>query len=669
LKKKFNLGNINQLIEKRPYCSILVILLLALFQVIFFTKALKFDNASQVFIFSNYISQCIQNDIFPYWNPYIHLGSPFYGDLVSRYHYPPIWLFSYTTGYSFFSLHIEFFLVYLGTAIGAYKFFSLFHKAILLNITFSIVLGLSGFMLGHAQHLWIITSFCFFIWNLFFLYKVIIYDESRFAIPLGISLAFSLLGGYSPMCFIQLYLYLGLGFYLLFKTENYKSIAYLLGSGVIFTILCSGYFYSLALTFNKITRTDGVSLELANGNPFSPWSFVTLIHPGFIISDSGLFNTDLSMRSAYLGALFLPLFFYGCRYLPRKYFWTLISISILFFAFSLGHYSWFRTLLYHYVPLMNYFQYSALFRFVPELLLLSISITSAYHIVEHKAWVKFSNILYYYLPFYGLFFVSVLIYFALNTPSWHRLLEFSLIMTIFTAIALLATQYTLKRSVSDETKKIFLCLCILLDMIGTTQVLAPLLVYNRKLSVYRFQEIYAQYNRSFDYIATEELINYSSYSNRHIDSFLNNGNFLIKTPTIHGYDNYKLKKYYEWKSILDIDRHRFVYTSNKTSQVDLTRFSPNQMSANINSKVRDTCTLLQNYFTGWTATVNGQRRAFIPDSFFPKIVLEPGISRVEFNYDKPEIKQLHYLQMGALFLLSLLFIILELNKRRKSRAL
>jgi hypothetical protein len=242
-------------------------------------------------------------------------------------------------------------------------------------------------------------------------------------------------------------------------------------------------------------------------------------------------------------------------------------------------------------------------------------------------------------------------------------------MTIFPATALLAIQYTLKKSVSDETKKIVLCFCILIDIVGTTQVLAPLLVYNRKPSVYRFQEIYAQYNRSFDFIPNEELINYSSYSNRHIDSFLINGNFLIKTPTIQGYDNYKLKKYYEWKSIPDIDRHRFVYTSNKTSQVDLTRFSPNQMSANINSKVRDTCTLLQNYFTGWTATVNGQRRAFIPDSFFPKIVLEPGISRVEFNYDKPKIKQLHYLQMGALFLLSLLFIILEFNKRIKSRVL
>ena len=650
-----------------PYVSILVILLIALFQIFFFTKALKFDNASQIFIFSNYISQCIQEGIFPYWNPYIHLGSPFYGDLVSRYHYPPIWLFSYTTGYSFFSLHIEFFLVYLGTAIGAFKFSSLFHKDVFLNITFSVVLALSGFMLGHAQHLWIITSFCFFIWNLFFIYKVIVYSENRFAIPLGIGLAFSLLGGYSPMCFIQFYLYLSFGFYLLFKTKNYKSIVYLLGSGIIFGILCSGYFYSLALTFDSITRTEGVSLESANGNPFSPWSFITLIHPGFIISDSGLFQTDLSMRNAYLGALFIPLFIYGYRFLPRKFFFTLTSISILFFAFSLGHHSWFRTLLYDYIPLMNYFQYSALFRFVPELLLLIISLSSAYHIVQHKAWDKFLDILHYYLPFYGLFFICTLIYFVMHTPSLHRLLEFTLILTIFPTLALFVTRYALKKTVSDETKKIVLCICILVDMVGTTQVLAPLLVYNRKLSVYRFQEIYFQYNRNFDFLPTEEIVNYSPYANIHIDSFFINGNFLIKTPTIHGYDNYKLKKYYEWMPITDIARHRFIFTSNSSSQVDLIRFSPNQMSANINSKVIDTCTLLQNYFTGWTAKVNGQNKNFIPDSFFPKIVLEPGISRVEFNYEKPEIRQLHYLQMGALFILSLLFFILEYTKRRKSR--
>lgn len=669
MKKKFNLGKLFLLIEKHPYVSICGLLVTALFQVVFFTKALKFDNASQIFIFSNYISQCVQDGIFPYWNPYIHLGSPFYGDLVSRFHYPPIWLFSYTTGYSFFSLHIEFFLVYLGTAIGAYKFFSLFYKDILLNITFSLVLALSGFMLGHAQHLWIITSFCFFIWNLFFLYKIIVYNENRYCIPLGIGLAFSLLGGYSPMCFIQLYLYLSFGFYLLFKTKNYKSIFYLLGSVIIFAILCSGYFYSLLLTFDKITRTDGVSLELSNRNPFSPWSFVTLIHPGFIISDSGLFQTDLSMRNAYLGAFFLPLFIYGYRYLSRKVFWTLTGISILFFAFSLGHYSWFRSLLYHYVPLMNYFQYSALFRFVPEILLLFLSLSSAHHIIQHKTWDKFWNILRYYLPFYGFFVSSTLIYFAMHTLSLHRFLEFTLILTIFPAIAFLSICYALRKSMSDETKKIVLCFCILLDLIGTTQVLTPLLVYNRLQSVYHFQDLYNQYNRDFNAVPNNELINYSPYANKHIDSFLINGNFLIKTPTVHGYDNYKLRKYNDWISQPNIAHHRFIYTSNQTSQIDLIRFSPNQMIAKINSISKDTCTLLQNYFPGWTAIVNGQQRDFIEDSFFPKIVLEPGANSVEFNYEKPVIKKLHYFQMSALFLFSLLFLILEFNKRRKVRNL
>ena len=180
-------------VRRNPIIIIIIAIVLALFQVVFFTKALKFDNASQIFIFSNYISQCIQNDIFPYWNPYLHLGSPFYGDLVSRFHYPVIWLFSYTTGYSFFSLHIEFFFVVLGVAIGSYKLFRLFNLDEFTGMSFSIVLALSGFMLGHAQHLWIITSFCFFIWNVYFLIQILKFTRNINFITLVIGLAFSLL--------------------------------------------------------------------------------------------------------------------------------------------------------------------------------------------------------------------------------------------------------------------------------------------------------------------------------------------------------------------------------------------------------------------------------------------------------------------------------------------
>lgn len=650
--------------KKNPIVFIVLSIIVALFQIVFFTKALKFDNASQIYIFSNYISQCVQSDIFPYWNPYLHLGSPFYGDLVSRFHYPLIWLFSYTTGYSFFSLHIEFFLVFLGVAIGSYKLLALFEIDRYVSVCFGVVLALSGFMLGHAQHLWIITSFCFFIWNLYFLFQILQFNKSLYLIPLGIGLAFSLLGGYSPMCFIQFYIYIFLGIYLLYKYRNFKSILFLFLSIMIFGVLCSGYFYSLYLTFPHITRTDGVSLAIANSHPFSPLSFLSFFFPGIVITDSGLFHTDLSMRNAYLGVFLLPFLFYLFRFhYNRKLLW-LSWISILFLGFSLGHYTPLRTLLYHYVPFMNYFNYSSIFRFFPLMVLSFFCALSLSQISRNNHWIVFRKILVWFLPFFIVAFIVVLWQLSFYTPSLHRFLEFNLIQFIFPFLALIIASFGLKKLKSNDHKKYLICFCIVIDMVGTTQVLSPLLVYYRKKSVFEFHHHYNTYNRDFNFIPDREIINYSHYTNPHMDSFLINGNLLIKTPTIEGYNNYKLRKFHEVVRIPNITKHKFIYTADSNSKVILTRFSPNQMKANIYSQGIDTCVLLQNYFQGWTAKVNGKTVPLIKDNYFPKLLLSAGQNEVEFNYEMPIIKFLHKLQMWSLAILVSLFIFLRFRVLR-----
>jgi hypothetical protein len=662
-------NKIQEISKRYPLIIIFLVISLAMFQVVFFTKALKFDNASQIFIFSNYISQCVQSDIFPYWNPYLHLGSPFYSDLVSRFHYPLIWLFSYTTGYNFFTLHIEFFLVVIGTAIGSYKLLLLFKVDYLISVSFSIVMALSGFMLGHSQHLWIITSFCFFIWNLYFLFQILQFNKSIYFIPLGIGLAFSLLGGYSAMCFIQFYIYIFIGSYLLYKYRSLKSIAFIVLSVLIFAILCSGFFYSLYLTYPQITRTDGVPLAMANSHPFSPLSFLTFLFPGVIISDSGLFQTDLSMRAAYLGVFLLPLLYYIFRYSDSRKLLVLALVSILFFGFSLGFYTPLRSLLYDYVPFMNYFTYSSIFRFFPLMLLTLICALSLQHISQNNHWYILKKLLVRFLPFYILSFIVVLILLGLKTPSLHRFIEFNLIQFIFPFLALIIAYFGLIKLKSNDHRKYLICICILLDMVGTTQVLSPLLVYYRKKSVFDFHRHYHNYNRDFNFIPNKEIINYSHYTNPHMDSFLVNGNLLIKTPTIEGYNNYKLRKFYEVARIPNITKHKFIYTADSNSKVLLTRFSPNQMKARVFAKNKDTCILLQNYFQGWTAKVNGSNVPLIKDPYFPKLLLSAGQNEVEFNYEMPRIKFLHKLQMWSLAILVSLFIFLRFRVFRNQYSL
>jgi len=648
-----------------PYFLILIVLLIALLQVIFFVKALKFDNTSQIFIFSNYISQCVADDIFPYWNPYIHLGSPFYGDLVSRFHYPLVWLFSYTTGYSFFMLHIEFFLVFFMTAVGFYKLLTLYSCHDLINAAMGITLSLSGFMLGHAQHLWIITSFCFFIWALYFIVKIIRVQEYAYVIPLGISLAFSLLGGYAGMNIILFYIYIVVCIYWMYQYKNFRSFFFLSVSIVVFLSLSIGFLYSLHAVFPYVTRTEGVSLDLANNNPFSPWSFLTLLNPGFIISDSGLFQTDLSMRNAYIGVFFFPVLAYSFRYLPLRKWGIVVLFSILFFGFSLGHYTCLRSWLYENVPLMNYFQYSALFRFVPVVLLIVLIWEGICDIIENKRWEIFRKVVLFFLPMYCILLVAFAIYFARHSSNVHRMLEFISILSIFPCAAMIGIIWGLKK-LSDSNQKVWLIVgCMVLDMVGTTQVLGPLLIFNRQGSVYEFQRYYNQFNRDFKFVPNEKIKNYRQYANEYIDGYLTNGNFLIKTPTIGGYDNYKLLQYYEVSRIPNISDHEFIYTIDSTSIVKLTKFSPNQMSAIIQTKKVDTGYLLQNFFSGWSAKLNGRQVPLLHDNYFPKIELSKGENIVEFNYDMPIVKTLHVIQLFLLFIFIFIFFIIRCVIRKK----
>lgn len=646
-------------IRKYSYWIILAFLSIALFQIFFATKALKFDNASQIFIFSNYLSQCVQADIFPYWNPYLHLGSPFFGDLVSRFHYPVIWFFAYTTGYSFFSLHLEFVLVFVGVAFGAYKIFRLYSPYSAVNVSFSIVLALSGFMTGHSQHLWIITSFCFFVWSIYFILQIVAFNRRVYCIPLSISLAFSLLGGYAPMCFIQFYIYLVFCMFLILKFKNYRAFLYLAISAALFFLLCSGYFYALYLTFAKITRTHGVDLTTANSQPFSPWSFVTFLNPGFLISDAGLFQTDLSMRNAYTGVFMLPLVYIAFKFLSSRMAWIILFIILLFFGFSLGYYTPLRTWLYEFVPLMNYFNYSAIFRFVPITILVFLSWYGLYCIYRHALWDTYRKLLFRFLLLYLVSVLCIAYFFSMYTNSLHRFLEFLSILTLFPFVAMVISIYSLKKLRNNDYKLYCFCFFIILDMVGTTQVLAPQLMYNRLVSAYQFQHYYQKYNRSFDFIPQRTIKEYSHYANVYIDSFLVNGNFILKTPSIYGYNNYKLRKYYALCKHPEILKQRFIFTSDTQSKVILTRFSPNQMTATIYAQQEDTCFLLQNLFRGWSARINKQSVDLLDDDYFPKVKLHKGENKVEFNYALPMVRKLHFFQLAFLSLLVFLFFFIR----------
>ena len=61
-----------------------------------------------------HIGECMQNGIFPYWNPYQDLGYPIHADPSSGTWYPLVWLIGSSVGYTVYTIGFEYFIHVFG---------------------------------------------------------------------------------------------------------------------------------------------------------------------------------------------------------------------------------------------------------------------------------------------------------------------------------------------------------------------------------------------------------------------------------------------------------------------------------------------------------------------------------------------------------------------------
>src|SRR5512140_489285 len=95
---------------KSPVFIILAIAILAFWPISFLIYTFKWDMLDVVLPFRYFAGECIQNGVFPLWNPYQLTGSPIYADMQYPLWSPEVWLVGLTTGYSIYVLHFLFIL-------------------------------------------------------------------------------------------------------------------------------------------------------------------------------------------------------------------------------------------------------------------------------------------------------------------------------------------------------------------------------------------------------------------------------------------------------------------------------------------------------------------------------------------------------------------------------
>ncbi len=350
-----------------PILLILIVPVLALWQVSFCVNTMKWDVMDYYFPTRYFMSECFASHTIPWWCPYIHFGYPFYADPQSGFWYPIDFLIALTIGYNAYTLQAEFIAHLVIAAFGMYKLLQTLGISKEASSVTSVIYPLGGFFIGHASHptlvigmTWIPYVFHYFISGL---------EQPKFFrfIITGLVLALCLTGGYVVFFVFACYTMGGIFLWHIFKNrqqKNYIRKNILFGFALLFTflLLSGGYLFSLYQVFPFLKRADALSLEVVNLNSLSPKSLVSFLFPFASLANTTFFDTDITMRNIYSGLLLVPLIAVGIVGGTRKRNLILLACGSFCLAAAMGKYLPVRAWLYYTLPFMKMFRHSSIFR-------------------------------------------------------------------------------------------------------------------------------------------------------------------------------------------------------------------------------------------------------------------------------------------------------------------
>ncbi|HOZ68041.1 MAG TPA: hypothetical protein PLU11_03195 [Chitinophagaceae bacterium] len=353
----------------QDYLFIIVLALLAYWPVSFMLFSVKNDAINYFLAMRYNTSEAIQSGHFPLWSPYINLGYPLHGDMQSGTWNPVVLVMSLVRKYDIYWLQLETIITIIISGCSFYKLLSHFQLSRVILLAGSAAYMLNGYITDAGQFLnWLYAAAYL---PLVVLYAIRSFEQfsTRDAFLLGVSFSLMLLSAY-PADFILLgYL---LTAYFLFSVFRYKKDSGLIKSFtrclkpaliavVSFALICLPAILSYLPFLASIRRGNGVELDVALSNSFSPVNFISVLTPWPTQRLNWEQYTDPLIRNSYMGLIPLVFLITYFRQKSKKtfvqYFFT--GTLIFFLLFSLGKAGGLRVLSYYTLPLLDSFRHPA----------------------------------------------------------------------------------------------------------------------------------------------------------------------------------------------------------------------------------------------------------------------------------------------------------------------
>jgi hypothetical protein len=711
--------------NKKGILLLFLVTIIAFWQIAFLQNGMKWDFVDAFLPSRYFFSESILNYQFPLWNPYLLYGTPIFADLVSVFN-PEFWIVGNLLGYSNITLQYMFLAYILVAGVSFFWFLKQFDADDKLSLGLSVAYMLSGFAVGHAQHLAFVSGFAILPFVLASYFKFVRQLNKPTLLQLAIALFLMIYASYPGLTIITGYflLYIFICKLVVKRTDKSylkKALIYhlvLAGIVVLFsTVLIIAYFQGAPF----LSRYGGLTLELAQKHPFSFKSVLSFLLPMPTGADSAHFETDVSVANGYWGIVSLVLFLFAVTKKVRN---TESYVILLFGVFSLlvsfGDRFFLREFLYRYFPLMNMFQYPGLFRaftifgflaftginlkpddfiqmdrkrliLISGSLVLFLLILFGYSAIKPESFAffnpdqtfteeLFSATLFDAVILQGIIQILLLLAFvfsALKIKNYNHFVTALLIL--FVSDGIVSTQLNIHYTVVGDVNPVKFHRYLKSSPKGFP---APELHPIGENSDRNAQNEFIWMNNNvfpkkvtFDGLVSFKLDGYARLSVNYPELL----EAIKKEPVVYLSDDVRedttIKNFKSNTVFLANEDYKEpegkIFGSNKNDWLTISDFSPKHIEIETLTKQPQLLVYQQNYFTGWNVFVNGEKQELLKSNFAHMAVLVPqGEHTVRFEYRNQSIKFAFYFSYLMFFILIVLSVWFYLNKNpeRKNQA-
>jgi len=715
-------------VKTHPFIWLAFFAILAYWQIAFMKYGFKWENIDIILPLRAFVSNCLIQGEFPFWNPYQQGGYPIFADLKSVFS-PEIWLIGSSIGYSVFTFHFLFIIYVFIAGVSSFRLLNAVLNNRRIAAIGSIIYMLSGFIVQHGHDLSKVIAAAWFPFAFHFFLRLFMVPSLKSSILASLFFYLLIASGYIPLSIILAYFVLLILFYFVVKYfmegQKYKAIKIIFLTGVsaiLISLLILPQILSYSLMSDWHSSFDTLTVEEGSQGAFPVKALLSLILPFAGVKEIHDLSSNIEMRNIYFGIV--PFTFFLLAFIikkPRRAKYAIFA-GIFFLIVSFGSKGYLHTFLFTYIPFLNLFPNPGYYNIFTELLFILVAIWSFRHYFNTGQKNRKKLI---YITIFLIAILSVFVIWAWNArnegpfellqfekgSSWilqkgdfyeHVIIQGVIQIFFLVLLLLLLAKYRRSRFLKE-----MLFASIVFEMLFATQIQSYFTVVSNSSAKEMHREI-ARQSKSFLLPDINLPVSLNADGIGMKPPFNTNTNIFKKKVSFEGKNHFELNTYallknkytniakatisnpvlYASNEVLNENSiDRFADDSIVSSTVFVPdsiiskaefggelhysvkpiRFKPNEMTFDIIMDTTAVVVLQQSYFPGWKLYIDEQQvDIFNVNVQFIGALLKKGKFRLEYRYDNPSIYKAWVFSFSLFLILIALTLLIHYSGNKRT---